>query len=145
MRLLDTAWYEDYIPVRPVLSSCTGGRMRESVAGQYFARLVERDDRARGHLWWRRCLVLVLLACCGTLPLLAQASPPDPIWLPGIYDDADYDDVIGLLTDTAAVRELPLVAADPACLGFWPVLGGSASVVPDAFLLGLRLRSPPTI
>ena len=119
--------------------------MRERIAGQYFARLVERDDRARGHLWWRRCLVLVLLACCGTLPLLAHASPPDPIWLPGIYDGADYDDVIGLLTDTAAVRELPLVAADPACLDFWPVLGGPASVVPDAFLLGFRLRSPPTI
>jgi hypothetical protein len=119
--------------------------MRERVAGQYFARLVERDDRARGHLWWRRCLVLVLLACSGTLPLLAHASPPDPIWLPGIYDNADYDDVIGLLTDTAAVRELPLVAADPACLDFWPVLGGSASVVPDACLLGFRLRSPPTI
>ena len=119
--------------------------MREGVAGQYFARLIERDHRARGDLRWRRCLVLVLLACCGTLPLLAHASPPDPIWLPGIYDDADYDDVIGLLTDTAAVRELPLVAADPACLDFWPILGGSVSVVPDAFLLGVRLRSPPTI
>ena len=89
--------------------------------------------------------MLVLLACCGTLPLFAHASPPDPIWLPGIYDNADYDDVIGLLTDTAAVRELPQVTADPACLGFGPVLSGPASVVPDAFLLGFRLRSPPTI
>jgi hypothetical protein len=119
--------------------------MRESVAGQYFARRVAQDDRARGRLWFKRCLALVLLACCCILPLLAHASPPDPIWLPGIYDDADYDDVIGLLTDAAAVRELPLVAAGPACLDFWPVSGGSASVVPDAFLLGFRLRSPPTI
>jgi len=89
--------------------------------------------------------VLVLLVGCGTLPLLTHASPPDPTWLPGIYDDADYDDVIGLLTDTAAIRELPLGAVDPACLGLWPVLGSSASVVPDAFLLGFRLRSPPAI
>ena len=89
--------------------------------------------------------MLVLLASCGTLPLLAHASPPDPIWLPGIYDNADYDDVIGLLTDTAAVCELPPVTADPSCLGFGPVLSGSASVVPDAFLLGFRLRSPPII
>ena len=58
--------------------------------------------------------MLVLLVGCGTLPLLTHASPPDPTWLPGIYDDADYDDVIGLLTDTAAIRELPLVAVDPA-------------------------------
>jgi hypothetical protein len=119
--------------------------MRESVAGQHLACLVEQDDRARGHRRWRRLLVLVLLVCCGTLPLLAQASPPDPTWLPGIYDNADYDDVVGLLTDTAAVRELQLIATGPACLGFWPVLGGAASVVPDAFLLGFRLRSPPTI
>ena len=74
--------------------------MRERVAGKYFPHLVERNHRARGHLRWRRCLVPVLLACCGILPLLAHASPPDPIWLPGIYDDADYDDGIGLLTDT---------------------------------------------
>jgi len=119
--------------------------MREGVAGEDFARRAERDDRARGHLRWRRLLVLVLLACCGTLPLLAYASPPDPTWLPGIYDNADYDDVIGLLADTAAVSELPLVAAGPACLGFWTVLGGSASVFREAFLLGFRLRSPPTI
>ena len=89
--------------------------------------------------------MLVLLVACGTVPLLTHASPPDPTWLPGIYDDADYDDVIGLLADTAAIRELPLVAVDPACLGLWPVLGSSASVVPDAFLLGFRLRSPPAI
>ena len=115
------------------------------ITRQYFARFTEREDRARGHRWWRRCLVLVVLACSGTLPFLAHASPPDPIWTPGIYDDADYDDVIGLLTDTAAVRELPLIAADPVGLGFSPVLGRSASVVSDAFLLGFRLRSPPTI
>ena len=119
--------------------------MRESVAGQHLARLVEQDDCARGHRRWRRCLVLVLLVCCGTLPLLAQASPPDPTWLPGIYDDADYDDVIGLLTDTAAIRELQLIATGPACLDSWTISGGAASVAPDAFLLGFHLRSPPTI
>jgi hypothetical protein len=86
-----------------------------------------------------------LLVCCGTLPLLAQASPPDPTWLPGIYDDADYDDVIGLLTDSAAIRELQLIATGPAYLDSWTILGGAASVAPDAFLLGFHLRSPPTI
>jgi len=113
------------------------------VTSQYFARFAEREDRARGHRWWRRCLVLVLLASSGALPFLAHASPPDPIWTPGIYDDADYDDVIGLLTDTAAVCELPLVTVEPSSLGFGLVLSGSASVVSDAFLLGFRLRSPP--
>src|SRR5258705_10487621 len=118
--------------------------MRGRVAGQYFPRLVERSGRARGYLGWRRGLVLVLLASCGTLPLLAHASPPDPTWLPGIYDNADYDDVIGLLTDTAAVCELPAATADPSWLRFWPGLTGSALVGPDAVLLGFRLRSSST-
>ena len=82
---------------------------------------------------------LIISAVC-----LARASPPDPTWIPGIYDNADYDDVIGLLTDTSAVRKLPLVALDSVCLVLWFVPGGPASVVPDASLLGFRFRSPPT-
>ncbi len=34
---------------------------------------------------------------------LAYASPPDPIWIAGIYDNADYDDVVGLVTDETAI------------------------------------------
>ena len=37
-----------------------------------------------------------------TLPL-AYASPPDPTWIPGLYDNADYDDVVGLVTDQTGV------------------------------------------
>lgn len=117
----------------------------KSVAGQYFARFVEREHRTRGQLRWRRSLVLLLLACCGTLPLIAYASPTDPTWVPGIYDNADYDDVIGLLTNTAAVRELPLGTADPVSFSLRAVLSRSASLIRDPLLLGFRLRSPPTI
>jgi hypothetical protein len=34
-----------------------------------------------------------------SLTALAYASPPDPSWIPGIYDGADYDDVVLMLTD----------------------------------------------
>ena len=30
---------------------------------------------------------------------LAYASPTDPTWITGIYDNADYDDVVAFLTD----------------------------------------------
>jgi hypothetical protein len=30
---------------------------------------------------------------------LAYASPADPTWIAGIYDNADYDDVVAFLTD----------------------------------------------
>ena len=34
----------------------------------------------------------MLLILASALPALAHASPPDPSWIPGIYDDADLDD-----------------------------------------------------
>src|SRR5260370_35654680 len=46
----------------------------------------------------RRLFVPLPLACHIGLPPLAHASPPDPTWISGIYDDADYDDVVCLVT-----------------------------------------------
>ena len=60
----------------------------------------------------RLALVLLLLGAHAALLPLAQASPPDQTWIAGIYDDADYDDVILLVTSlTAAIPALPPVAA----------------------------------
>ena len=36
------------------------------------------------------------------LPIIAFASPPDPVWIPGIFDGADGDDVVTLIYETAA-------------------------------------------
>ena len=49
----------------------------------------------------RALLVAPLLFACATLPALAHASPPDPSWIAGIYDDADYDDVVTLVQSGA--------------------------------------------
>jgi hypothetical protein len=53
----------------------------------------------------RRALLIALMAgLLASLSSLAYASPPDPSWIAGIYDDADFDDVVGLVTSaTAAV------------------------------------------
>jgi hypothetical protein len=51
---------------------------------------------------------LVLTLTC-TLPMLAHASPPDPSWIPGIYDDADFDDVVTLVVmGTGILLEAPV-------------------------------------
>ena len=34
---------------------------------------------------------------------MAYASPPDPAWVPGVYDDADYDDIVVFVTSGMAV------------------------------------------
>jgi hypothetical protein len=47
-------------------------------------------------------LLVVLTAC---LVPLAEASPPDQSWLGGLYDDADYDDVVVSVTSAVSAVE----------------------------------------
>ena len=51
-----------------------------------------------------RALALPLLACL--ISVLAYASPLDPTWTVGFYDDADGDDIVVSLTSAAWVVEL---------------------------------------
>ena len=51
------------------------------------------------------------------LTTMAFASPPDPIWIAGFWDDADYDDVVilvasasGVVEPDSFVRAVPLLA-----------------------------------
>jgi hypothetical protein len=46
---------------------------------------------------------LVLVAVLLTLTALADASPPDPAWISGLYDDNDFDDVVGFVTSSASL------------------------------------------
>ncbi|HYR70957.1 MAG TPA: hypothetical protein VEP12_06185 [Candidatus Acidoferrum sp.] len=64
----------------------------------------------------QRLLVVLLLLAPVALPGLAHASPPDPTWIPGIYDDADGDDIVSLIASgtghlpPAAPTDLPFIA-----------------------------------
>jgi|SRR5215468_6341219 len=79
---------------------------------------------------------VVLFVALALVPLV-YASPPDPTWIPGVYDAADYDDVVWLLTDTTFARECPAAAhvAFPACVRV-------ASCDPAQVRLG---RTPPAL
>ena len=63
----------------------------------------------------RGCLIVLISAVLVAISGLAYASPADPSWIPGIYDDADFDDVVGLVTSAdvlpgpANAAALPLV------------------------------------
>jgi hypothetical protein len=54
----------------------------------------------------RAALALALLSSLLLLAPFAYASPPDPSWISGFYDDADFDNIIGLITSDAGVIEL---------------------------------------
>jgi hypothetical protein len=112
----------------------------DRVPGRWFAGVIDYAHGARG--WLKHCLIVALLAGLGALSALAYASVPDSVGLPGIYDDADHDDVVALLTDTVGLGNSRLMSVHPVHL----LLGASfpLAVAPrDASLLSFHLRSPP--
>jgi hypothetical protein len=52
----------------------------------------------------RLFLVLLLL----TLPVATVALPPDPLWIPGLYDGADYDDCLAVFDSPNAGVTAPM-------------------------------------
>ena len=71
------------------------------------------SERVRRRLTLRILPILVValsVAAISAVTPLAYASPPDPSWVKGIYDDADFDDVVGLVTSAKALVE-PMDAA----------------------------------
>jgi hypothetical protein len=57
-------------------------------------------------LMWQLLLLLLASAMLALTPA-ALASPPDQHWLTGVYDDADYDDVVLAVLESVALVELP--------------------------------------
>ena len=62
----------------------------------------------------RRLLVPLLLFSLSAFRALACASSPDPLWVPGVYDDADYDDVILTIGSLDARWLDPLLTLGPS-------------------------------
>jgi len=81
-----------------------------------------------------------------SLAAFAHASPPDETWQPGVYDDADFDDVIDLIVSLSVAtadssprisRRAPAVAA--ALVAIEP-----GDLPPRLLLFRTTTRSPPS-
>jgi hypothetical protein len=100
-----------------------------------------RRQRARG---FRGLLVLLLAGLLTSLVPLALASPVDPTQVPGIYDNADFDDVVLAVLGIDGVVEA--VAVVIASVG-----GVYTAALPDpqSHVLDWRRlrfdRGPPTV
>ena len=116
------------------------------VLEQFFDALVGpagRDWRLRGAGLVAVLLLILFSALVGIIPL-AYAGPPDPSWIPGIYDNADYDDVAGLVMDGtgASSGQRPArFAESPATCRLFPGPGQLPSEMPSAEMN----RGPPRI
>lgn len=84
----------------------------------------------------RRRLILLVVAAIASLAPLAYASPPDPAWIAGFWDNADYDDVVLLATSAVGTAD-----SDPPYVTVSiPVAVASVSS-PDESPLSARPRS----
>lgn len=58
-----------------------------------------------------RVYALGLLLVLVVLVPLAHASPPDPLWIAGIYDGADLDEVVVAVVSATGLFGTPVVLA----------------------------------
>jgi len=73
-----------------------------------------------------RLVALALIVVVLGLAPVAHATPPDPSWIPGLYDNADFDDVILLITSKLGAIQSNIIP----------------SLRPVAFVLGLATPMP---
>jgi len=87
-------------------------------------------------------MLLVLLII---IPVtLAHASPPDQTWLAGVYDQADFDDVVGLLTSALEATDSIVTPEAGPCLALAPKLCPAMVAWPaTAPAYSAPLRAPP--
>ena len=89
--------------------------------------------------------VPILLLLNAVLTAMAYASPPDPSWIKGIYDDGDFDNVVVQVTSGAGVIELAPLAELRVLPPFTSVIPVADSFVPTQSPTSLRPRAPPAL
>ncbi len=85
-------------------------------------------------------LLLVLLA----LAPLANASPPDPLWIAGIYDDADFDEAVVAVVSVAGVVETMVLLRRPTDIPGGEVRPHGTLLRPAAPSSTFSIRAPPS-
>jgi len=90
-------------------------------------------------------LSAMLLALLIIVPVtLAHASPPDQTWLAGVYDEADFDDVVGLLTSALEATDATVAPEAGPCLVLTPKLCPARVACPASGpAYSAPLRAPP--
>jgi hypothetical protein len=98
-------------------------------------------------MWSRRTppVLLVVLALTALTPL-AHATPADPTWLPGCWDNSDHDDVVILASSVIGTAD----AQSDSSLGIIFVSFSAPRNIEDGILAqpsppSLGPRAPPTV
>src|SRR5262245_56171489 len=90
------------------------------------------------------CAMLLLAVLIITPVTLAHASPPDQTWLAGVYDQADFDDVVDLLTSALEATNSTVAPDVGPGLALAPTLCPATVAWPaSAPAYSAPLRAPP--
>jgi hypothetical protein len=93
----------------------------------------------------RLSLTAVLVLVLSALGPLASASPPDPGWIGGFYDAADYDDVVLAVTGMDPAPPLaPVVTAEPHAIRLGSVALPARQAERVFALAAPAVRAPPS-
>jgi len=108
-----------------------------------------RDPRIRSTNMTRRIPTLALLVTLAVvlamLTPLAYATPPDPVWVSGFFDDDDNDGGVFLVTSSlAAIDPFPLYCWTPFP-AFGPAVAlDDSSWSPSQIASSADARAPPS-
>lgn len=93
----------------------------------------------------RRSVLLVLLVSpLVLLTPLAYATPPDPSWIRGLYDDGDFDDVVALLiSEVGLSTPFSLSELPPLSIEATPLAERDGGAVSHRSLSANLTRAPP--
>jgi hypothetical protein len=86
----------------------------------------------------RRPVTVLLVPPLLGLAALAYAIPPDPTWIGGLYDNADYDDIVIAVYG----MDSPMKSPTPTIPKPLPALVGAAPVATPAEFIRATLRAP---
>jgi hypothetical protein len=86
------------------------------------------------------------VAVLSVLVALAYATPPDPTYLAGFWDNADYDDVVILVTSSIGSTDTHTESdLNRLLVAVYPVLPREESLLPGALLSPHSPRAPPVV
>src|SRR5262245_17735763 len=98
-----------------------------------------------GGRWKSVCARVILVLLFAIWPL-AEASPPDAMWVGGMYDGADLDDVVGaVMAATAVIARSAIFLLDPFVILAGAVLPADRALLPTPSLPARPVRAPPPL
>jgi hypothetical protein len=91
------------------------------------------------------CAIVILGVLIALWPM-AYASPPDQSWLGGFFDDADYDDVVLLITGCSPATSMHVAYGPrPAWVVIAPVAVADDDSVSPPPTSSHDTRAPPVL